>query len=180
MSKQIKLFLPTPAKLTPIQLLIMIQLLESPKYGYEILSNLRDGFKGSWEPKTGTIYPALQALEKKALIASNLRDEKTHYSLTKLGRSLIDDMSNYVAEYLMFNSKFIESTVASLPADFTQEVFTKIHDFGIDEILPEQTILNAISKLSNKPLKRAFLEQRKIILKRKMKLVEHHLKAVDS
>ena len=179
MSRQIKLFLPTPAKLTPIQLLIMIQLLETPKYGYEILSNLRDGFKGSWEPKTGTIYPTLQALEKKAFITSNFRDEKTHYSLTKQGRSMIDDMSNYVAEYLMFNSKFIESTVASLPADFTQEVFTKIHDFGIDEIIPEETILDAISRLSSKPLKQAFLQQRQKILKRKMKLVERHLKALD-
>ena len=72
MSKQIKLFLPTPAKLTPIQLLIMIQLLGFPKYGYEILTDLRSGFKGSWEPKTGTIYPALQSLEKRKLIASRI------------------------------------------------------------------------------------------------------------
>lgn len=180
MSKKIKLFLPTPAKLTPIQLLIMIQLLESPKYGYEILSSLRNGFKGSWEPKTGTIYPALQSLEKKAFITSNLQDNKTHYSLTKQGKSMIDDMSNYVAEYLMFNTKFIESTVASLPADFTQEVFSKIHNSGIDEIIPEGTILDAISRLSNTMLKQAFLQQRQRILKRKMKLVEHHLKALET
>ncbi|MDH4213315.1 MAG: PadR family transcriptional regulator [Candidatus Odinarchaeota archaeon] len=180
MSKKIKLFLPTPAKLTPIQLLIMIQLLESPKYGYEILSSLRNGFKGSWEPKTGTIYPALQSLEKKAFITSNLQDNKTHYSLTKQGKSMIDDMSNYVAEYIMFNTKFIESTVASLPADFTQEVFSKIHNSGIDEIIPEGTILDAISRLSNTMLKQAFLQQRQRILKRKMKLVEHHLKALET
>jgi len=180
MSKQIKLFLPTPAKLTPIQLLIMIQLLEAPKYGYEILSNLRNGFKGSWEPKTGTIYPALKALEKKAFITSHLQDDKTHYSLTKQGRAMIDHMSNYVAEYLMFNTKFIESTVASLPADFTQEVFSKIHNSGIDEIIPEEPILDAISRLSSTPLKLAFLQQRQRILKRKMKLVERHLKALGT
>ena len=100
--------------------------------------------------------------------------------LTDRGRSLLDEISNYVAEYLIFNTRFIESTVATLPADFTQEVFSKIHNSGIDEILPEETILDAISKLSNNPLKLAFLQQRQKILRRKMKLVEHHLKTLDS
>ncbi len=178
-SKQIKLFLPTPAKLTPIQLLILIQLLEGPKYGYEVLRKLRNGFKGSWSPKTGTMYPALQALEKKKFVAKSILDEKTHYSLTEMGKSTLDDISNYVAEYLMFNSRFIESTVASLPPDFTQEVFSKIHEFGTDEILPEATILNAISRLPSDPIKRAFLEHRKTILMRKLKLVKKHLKYLE-
>ena len=180
MSKQIKLFLPTPPKLTPIQLLIMIQLLDKPKYGYEILRDLREGFKGSWEPKTGTIYPSLQALEKRQIIKSTKIDGTTHYHLTDKGTSIMDKISNYVAEYLMFNTRFIESTVASLPADFTQEVFSKIHNSGIDEILPEGTILDAIDRLSNKSLKIVFLQQRQKILRRKMKLVEHHLKELSS
>lgn len=179
MSKQIKLFLPTPAKLTPIQLLIMIQILEAPKYGYEILRDLREGFKDSWIPKTGTVYPALQALVKKEYVSTSKEDEKTHYSLTDQGMSTINDISNYVAEYLLFNSRFIESTVASLPADFTQAVFSKIHEYGTDEILPEATILDAISRLPSEPLKRAFLEHRKMILLRKLKLVKKHLKDLE-
>ena len=179
MSKQIKLFLPTPAKLTPIQLLIMIQIIEAPKYGYEILRDLREGFKDSWVPKTGTVYPALQALDKKEYISKSMKNEKTHYSLTKMGRSTMNDISNYVAEYLMFNSRFIESTVASLPPDFTQEVFSKIHEYGTDEILPEATILEAISRLPSDPIKRAFLEHRKMILMRKLRLVKKHLKDLE-
>jgi len=179
MSKQIKLFLPTPAKLTPIQLLILIQLLECPKYGYEILKDLRDGFKGSWSPKTGTVYPTLHALEKKGHISKSMKNEKTHYNLTKKGKSTLGDISNYVAEYLMFNSRFIESTVASLPPDFTQEVFSKIHEYGTDEVLPEATILDAISRLPSVPLKRAFLEHRKMILMRKLRLVKKHLKDLE-
>jgi DNA-binding PadR family transcriptional regulator len=179
MSKQIKLFLPTPSKLTPIQLLILIQLLESPKYGYEILRDLREGFKGSWSPKTGTLYPALQALEKKKFVSKSSMNDKTHYNLTKKGQSTLDDISNYVAEYLMFNSRFIESTVASLPPDFTQKVFSKIHEYGTDEVLPEATILEAISRLPNHHLKKAFLEHRKMILMRKLKLVKKNLKALE-
>jgi len=180
MSKQIKLFLPTPSKLTPIQLLIMIQILETPKYGYEILRDLREGFKSSWEPKTGTIYPSLQSLEKKQMIKSLVTDGTTHYALTDKGRSILDEISDYVAEYLIFNTRFIESTVATLPAAFTQEVFRKIHKSGIDEILPEETILDAIDRLSSAPLKTAFLQQRKMILKRKMRLLNQHLKKLES
>ena len=93
---------------------------------------------------------------------------------------MIDEMSNYVAEYLMFNSQFIESTVASMPADFTQDVFSKIHASGIDEIIPEAPILEAISRLSDASLKREFLEQRKKVLKRKLNLVGSYLNTLDT
>ncbi|MFX1264079.1 MAG: PadR family transcriptional regulator [Promethearchaeota archaeon] len=179
MSKQIKLFLPTPEKLTPIQLLVMIQLLGTSKYGYEIIRNLREGFKGSWEPKTGTVYPALRALEKKGIIAKSMVSEKTHYSLTVKGRGIMQEISDYVADYLLFNSRFIESTVDSMPPSFTQEVFSKIHEAGIDEILPEATILEAIRQLSDNDLKRAFLELRKETLLRKLGLVRKQLKDLD-
>ena len=171
MSKQIKLFLPTPEKLTPIQAIVLIQLLESSKYGYEILRSLRDAFHGAWEPKTGTIYPTLQALEKKGFVSKKIKDEKTHYSLTNQGREKLKEMSDYVADYLLFNSKFIESTVDNMPPRFTQEVFAKIH---------LATILEAISDLPDIDLKRAFLEMRKIILRRKLRLVKKHLNALET
>jgi DNA-binding PadR family transcriptional regulator len=180
MSKQIKLFLPTPEKLTPIQVLILIQLLDTSKYGYEILRGLRDGFKGAWEPKTGTVYPTLKALEKKDLVKTTVVDEKTHYSLTKQGRGVMTEMSDYVADYLLFNYRFIESTVDSMPPLFTQEVFAKILMAGIEEMLPEESILNAIGNLPDADIQRAALERRKTNLQRKLRLVKQHLKKLDS
>ncbi|MGY5854612.1 MAG: PadR family transcriptional regulator [Candidatus Thorarchaeota archaeon] len=179
MSKQVKLFLPTPEKLTPIQALILIQLLDSSKYGYEILRGLRDDFRGAWEPKTGTVYPTLQALEKKGYVSKRVKDEKTHYSLTKQGKGKLREMSDYVADYLLFNSRFIESTVTNMPPSFTQEVFTKIHLAGLDEVLPEAAVLEAISGLPDSNLKRAFLEMRKEILQRKLRLVKKQLKSIE-
>ena len=88
-------------------------------------------------------------------------------------------MSDIIAYYLLFNSRFIESTVANMPASFTQEVFTKIHLAGIDEMIPEAPILEAIRDLADKDLKRVFLERRKKILERKIKLVKKHLKELD-
>jgi DNA-binding PadR family transcriptional regulator len=179
LSKDFKLFLPTPEKLTPIQALILIQLLDHPKYGYEILRNLRDAFHGSWEPKTGTVYPSLQALEKKGHVSKSVKDETTHYSLTKQGKEKLREMSDYFAFFLLFNSRFIESTVANMPASFTQEAFMKIHQAGIDEMIPEAPILKAIRGLPNKDVKRVFLERRKGILDRKIELVKKELKDLD-
>ncbi|MFW9795284.1 MAG: PadR family transcriptional regulator [Candidatus Thorarchaeota archaeon] len=175
MSRQVKLFLPTPEKLTPIQALILIQLLSTSKYGYEILRSLRNAFRGAWDPKTGTVYPTLQALEKKGYISKKIKDEKTHYKLTKEGKQKLREMSDYVADYLLFNSRFIESSVKTMPPSFTQEVFTKIHMAGLDEIIPEAAVLDAIRGLSDSDLKRAFLELRKEILQRKLKLVKKQL-----
>lgn len=180
MSKQVKLFLPTPKKLTPIQALILIQLLDTSKYGYEILRSLRDAFRGAWEPKTGTIYPTLQALEKKGFVSKKVKGEKTHYKLTKLGRGKLREMSDYVADYLLFNSRFIESTVVNMPSSFTEEVFKKIHLAGLDEIVPEAAVLEAIRDLPDIELKRAFLELRTEILQRKLRLVKKQLKDLEN
>jgi DNA-binding PadR family transcriptional regulator len=179
MSKQIKLFLPTPEKLTPIQVIILIQLLGTSKYGYEILRSLRDAFDGVWVPKTGTIYPTLQALEKKGFVSTKTKGEKTHYRLTKSGRAKLKEMSDYVADYLMFNYKFIESTVDSMPPSFTQEVFTKIYLAGIDEIVPESAVLEAIGALPDDDLKREFLEMRKAVLQRRLKKIKKQLKELE-
>jgi DNA-binding PadR family transcriptional regulator len=179
MSKQVKLFLPTPEKLTPIQAIILIQLLDTSKYGYEILRSLRDAFRGAWEPKTGTVYPTLQALEKKGHVSKGIKGEKTHYRLTKQGRGRLREMSDYVADYLLFNSRLLESTVTSMPPSFTQEVFAKIYLTGIDELIPESAVLDAIKELSDAELKKQFLEMRKQTLQRKLRLVKKHLKDLE-
>ena len=173
-----RLFLPTSGKVTPIHTVIMVQLLEKPRYGYEILRNLRDDFEGVWIPKTGTVYPALNALVKKGLIEKETIEDKTYYNLTDSGRLLMDEMSDYVAEYILFNTRFIESTVTRLPADFTQQVFYKIHSSGVEEILPEATIVEAIRRLSDTSLARIFLEARRRVLKDKLALVERNLREI--
>ncbi|MHA1637573.1 MAG: PadR family transcriptional regulator [Candidatus Thorarchaeota archaeon] len=174
-----RLFLPTSGKVTPIHTVIMVQLLEKPRYGYEILRNLRDDFEGVWIPKTGTVYPALNSLVKKGLIEKETIEDKTYYNLTDSGQSLMDEMSDYVAEYILFNTRFIKSTVTRLPADFTQQVFYKIHSSGVEEILPEATIVEAIRRLSDSSLARVFLEARKQVLKDKLALVEHNLREME-
>jgi len=179
MNTQMRLFLPTSGKVTPMHTAIMVQLLEKPRYGYEILRNLRDDFEGVWTPKTGTVYPALNALVNKGLVEKETIEDKTYYNLTDSGQLLMDKMSDYVAEYILFNTRFIESTIKRLPANFTQQVFYKIHTSGVKEILPEATVVEAIRRLSDSSLARIFLESRRQVLKDKLALVKRNLREME-
>ncbi len=60
-------------------------------YGYEIIRELEKRFSGYWKPKTGTIYPALEKLERDGLVTSRIefREEapdRKHYALTDNGQ----------------------------------------------------------------------------------------------
>src|SRR5207249_582951 len=57
-----------------------------------IIRELEKKFSGYWKPKAGTIYPALEKLEKNHLLTSRVefREEapdRKHYALTDAGRS---------------------------------------------------------------------------------------------
>ena len=76
----------------PIQFIILLQLKRGPMYGYEIVKTLRNQFDGVWEPKTGTVYPALRALESRKLVKTELRDDREYYSLTEKGEDMLKDV----------------------------------------------------------------------------------------
>src|SRR2546426_6095278 len=71
----------------------LLQLLsEKPLYGYEIIRELEKRFSGYWKPKAGTIYPALEKLEKNHMLTSRVEfrgeaPDRKHYALSDAGRS---------------------------------------------------------------------------------------------
>ncbi len=75
--------------LSPVQFLILLALKKRSMYGYEIIKELRSMFGDVWEPKTGTVYPALRRLEAKGLVRTELRDDKEFYSLTERGEDVV-------------------------------------------------------------------------------------------
>ena len=74
--------------ISPIQLLLLVQMKHGPKYGYEMLTNIREEFNGVWEPQTGTIYPALKNLESKGLM---FPDFKIEYGRDSEGNIVLGD-----------------------------------------------------------------------------------------
>lgn len=82
--------MPRGMKVGAVSLWVLLLLSEKPMYGYEIMRELERRFSEFWKPKTGTIYPALERLERNGLVTSRIefRDEapdRKHYALTEKG-----------------------------------------------------------------------------------------------
>ena len=83
--------MPHGMKVGAVSLWLLLLLSERPMYGYEIIRELEKRFSGYWKPKTGTIYPALERLEKNKLVTSRIEfredvPDRKHYALTDKGR----------------------------------------------------------------------------------------------
>ena len=88
--------------------LAILQLVgERERYGYEIITALRERTRGHLELAEGNVYPALHALEKEGHITSTWRDvepgvpPRKYYRLTATGRAhretLVQEWKEYAA-----------------------------------------------------------------------------------
>ncbi len=134
--------------LSPIEFLIMAQLRYREirnggepvgQYGYEMIKDLDVLFAGSWEAKSGTIYPILSKLEtNKQLIEgerkkSPLGPVKKVYSLTEDGREIIDEILTHNLEMDMdFIQRYLE----------LMSIFLASGQFGEDSDLVLEKALN--------------------------------------
>jgi len=86
-------------KIGAVSLWLLLLLSERPMYGYEIIRELEKRFSGYWKPKTGTIYPALEKLERNQMVTSRIEfredaPDRKHYALTAKGQAqLVQSMS---------------------------------------------------------------------------------------
>ena len=92
--------MPHGMKVGAVSLWLLLLLSERPMYGYEIIRELEKRFSGYWKPKTGTIYPALERLEKNKLVTSRIEfredvPDRKHYALTDKGRLELSSTMTY-------------------------------------------------------------------------------------
>jgi DNA-binding PadR family transcriptional regulator len=179
----IRPFLPTGGKVTPMQMLIFIQLLRGPKFGYEILRNLRDDFEGVWIPKTGSVYPALRTLLKKGLLSKENKKGKTYYSLSDSGLEFVRNTHEFVKDYILFNYTFMKVAAQRLPPDFTASVLQAFLELGIDDMIPGDTVIEAVRDIEDTDVRLFLLKERERILMEKAKAIGSEIrktKAGDS
>ena len=72
-----------------ISYLVLELLDERPRYGYEILKEIRDLSGGHWEPSYGSVYPVLHKFEEKGWTAPVDREDygdRKYFELTDDGR----------------------------------------------------------------------------------------------
>lgn len=78
--------------------LVLLALLErSPMHGYQIVSELDVLFGDRYEPSTGSVYPAIRALEDEGLVESTEDGRRAVYSLTAVGRSSLQRRGEQLA-----------------------------------------------------------------------------------
>lgn len=88
-----------------LPLLILHNLQQGSKHGYQIAKEIRQRSGGVLDFAEGTLYPALHGLEKQGLIASFEADEngrtRRYYRLTEAGAAALakehDDWQRYTA-----------------------------------------------------------------------------------
>ncbi|MHA1650437.1 MAG: helix-turn-helix transcriptional regulator [Candidatus Helarchaeota archaeon] len=85
----------TKPKLTPLEFTILESIYHSKQIsGYDLIQNLNKHFAGTWEARSGTIYPILSKLKREGFlnakkVKSPLGPLKKVYSLTEAGEKIL-------------------------------------------------------------------------------------------
>ncbi len=70
---------------------ILALLRESPRNGYQIMSEIEERSGGVWRPSPGAVYPALQLLADEGLIEAEESGGRRTFGLTEAGRRHIEE-----------------------------------------------------------------------------------------
>jgi DNA-binding PadR family transcriptional regulator len=70
---------------------ILALLRESPRNGYQIMSEIEERSGGAWRPSPGAVYPALQLLADEGLVEGEESDGRRTFSLTDAGRRHVEE-----------------------------------------------------------------------------------------
>lgn len=119
---------------SPLQFLMLIQLNQEPKYGYEMLKMFREEFEDHWELKTGTFYPALRRLESRGFVKTDLRDEKEFYSLTKKGKTLLDQFGRRFERESKLSDRYFRTVIKWMPHSFRDRILELIQTMSRERI----------------------------------------------
>lgn len=81
-----------------LEMLVLKRLESEPKYGYQLISELREQSGGMFTLKEGTLYPILYRLEDERLVESRWSEPKgkevsrKYYGITEKGKEELADL----------------------------------------------------------------------------------------
>ncbi|GEM_PF-402947 len=149
-------------KVGAVSLWLLLLLAERPMYGYEIIKELEKKFSGYWKPKTGTIYPALEKLEKNKSVTSKVefRDktpDRKHYAITEKGQAEL-------SESMVHWSKMAE--IIETHWETHQAVFRHKAEISKDELAKVFThIAKSLQGTSNFEMNKIIPSAKKVLVK---------------
>ena len=162
---------PIRMPVSPLQMLLLIQLDQGPKYGYEMLKTLKEEFKGTWEPKTGTVYPALKSLTKKGYIETQTRDETDYYLITDDGLKVFELMLNHIESSIDFSIKYISVVFKWLTSERKQGALDLMNKLATKEQLMSQSLLGEFTQNIDTDIREPILKQIKQISQNRLEMI---------
>lgn len=129
----------TKSKLTPLEFTIVEVIFNSQALsGYDLMQALNKHFAGTWEAKSGTIYPILSKLErsgflKSKMVKSPIGPLRKLYNLTKAGEELLKLKvnKNYSEQLLLIENFVVELSsiyIQSHPKENRKEIIEEVHE----------------------------------------------------
>jgi PadR family transcriptional regulator PadR len=129
----------TKNKLTPLEFTIVEVIFNSKALsGYDLIIALNNHFAGTWEAKSGTIYPILSKLEKNGFLKSKMVKSpigplRKLYTLTKAGEELLKLKvnKNYSEQLFLIENFVVELSsiyIKSHPEENRKEVIAEVQE----------------------------------------------------
>ena len=162
---------PIRMPVSPLQMLLLIQLDQGPKYGYEMLKILKEEFEGTWEPKTGTVYPALKSLTKKGYIETQTREETDYYLITDEGLKIFEMMLKHLEGSIDFSIKYISVVFKWLSSERKQGALDLMKQLATKEQLMSQSLLGEFTQNIDTDIREPLLKQIKQISQNRLEMV---------
>lgn len=129
----------TKSKLTPLEFTIVEVIFNSQALsGYDLMQALNKHFAGTWEAKSGTIYPILSKLEgsgflKSKMVKSPIGPLRKLYTLTKAGEELLKLKvnKNYLEQLLLIENFIVDLSsiyIKSHPQEDIKEISEEVQE----------------------------------------------------
>lgn len=74
-----------------VRAMILTLLDESPSHGYQLIERISAATGGDWQPRAGSVYPALQLLEDQGLVRAEESEGRRVFHLTDDGRAYVQE-----------------------------------------------------------------------------------------
>ncbi len=148
---------PIKMPVSPLQILLLTQLEEGSKYGYEMLKQLKDEFEGTWTPKTGTVYPALKSLQKKGFVDTIDKDGTDFYHITEEGKAIFELMESHVLESVDFSVKYVSVIFNWLSTERKQGAIELMNKLAQKEQFLSQNVLKSLTESIDTDIREPFL-----------------------
>ncbi len=166
---------PFKMPISPLQILLLIQLEEGAKYGYEMLKHLEEEFTDIWTPKTGTVYPALHSLKRKKYVETRDKDGTEFYYITEEGRAIFDLLLKHIVESLDFSVVYIKVIFKWLSMERKQGAIKLVKEVSKREKRLSDSILKGFIENIDTDIKDPFLRQIKQITTTRLEKINNLL-----